>query len=114
MTCTNASHAAAVSNDDTWSMLKPIGTQQVDERESLELRNCACGSTLARVVYTPWHTEVIEHVAVFAAEHGDGELEQLCDDVLAGDTSEELVLSIVDGSTELQEWCARRCRRRAR
>ena len=50
MTCTHSTHRAAVADDVQWSAMRPIGMQQVDETEALEMRNCTCGSTLCRVV----------------------------------------------------------------
>lgn len=51
----------------------------------------------------PGHPELAEHVATYAAERGDTELEQLCDDVLAGLTEEALLLAVVSGDPEVQE-----------
>lgn len=48
--CTAASHQAAVRDDVQWSSMTKIGTQEVDETEALEMRNCTCGSTLCRVI----------------------------------------------------------------
>ena len=51
MICTTLTHAAAVADDASWSLLRPIGIQAVDETEALELRNCPrCFSTLARAI----------------------------------------------------------------
>jgi len=47
--------------------------------------------------------ELVEHVATYAAERGDTELEQLCDDVLAGLTEESLLIAVVSGDPDLQE-----------
>lgn len=52
--------------------------------------------------------ELVEHVAVYAAERGDNALEDLCDDVLAGDSDRCLVLDIVRNEHALLEWCERR------
>ncbi len=52
--------------------------------------------------------ELVEHVAVYAAERGDTGLEDLCDDVLAGDSDRCLVLDIIRNEHALQEWCERR------
>jgi hypothetical protein len=41
------------------------------------------------------NAQLIEHIACYAAEHGHTELEDLCDSVLAGDTSEDLVLAVL-------------------
>lgn len=49
------------------------------------------------------HLELVEHVATYAAERGDTELEQLCDDVLAGLTEESLLLAVVSGDPDLQD-----------
>lgn len=49
------------------------------------------------------HPELVEHVATYAAERGDTELEQLCDDVLAGLTEESLLLAVVSGDPDLQD-----------
>lgn len=48
--CPNDTHRAMVASDAAWSGLRFIGVQVVDEStgEYLELRNCQCGSTLAR------------------------------------------------------------------
>jgi len=54
-------------------------------------------------VTRPAHGELAEHVATYAAERGDTELEQLCDDVLAGLTEESLLLAVVGGDPDLQE-----------
>ncbi len=45
-------HAAMKADRETWSKLELVGVQRApatddDEGYSLELRNCACGSTLA-------------------------------------------------------------------
>lgn len=59
-----------------------------------------------------WDPELVEHVAVYAAEHGDASLEITCDEVLAGLTDEELLHSIIREDAALTEWCQRE--RRAR
>lgn len=61
-----------------------------------------------------YDAELIEHAAVYAAERGDSELEDLCDLVLAGDEPEETVFGIVRNESDLQEWMLRPLRRRSR
>ena len=41
------------------------------------------------------NAQLIEHIATYAAEHGHSALEGLCDSVLAGDTDEDVVLSVL-------------------
>lgn len=67
MTCTVQSHRAAVADDSQWSALRPIGTQEVDETEALELRNCTCGSTLCRVVVLQPVMSMARAVELFAS-----------------------------------------------
>lgn len=50
-----------------------------------------------------WESELIEHLACHAAEVGDTLLEGLCDSVLAGETDEQVVLSIARSDSELAE-----------
>jgi hypothetical protein len=49
----------------------------------------------------------IEHVATKAAELGDTEMEQLCDDALAGATSADIVTCAVHEDERYVEWMAR-------
>jgi len=53
-----------------------------------------------------WEPELVEHVAFYAAQHGDPELEQLCDEVLAGITDEEVLFSRIREDPDLSDWCA--------
>ena len=48
-----------------------------------------------------WERELVEHVATFAAERDNPELESLCDDVLAGVANEQLVFDVIEGDAEL-------------
>lgn len=53
--CTVASHEAVKRDDAAWAALDLRGVQHVEAddagpAEALELRNCACGSTLCRTV----------------------------------------------------------------
>lgn len=47
---TPAAHDRLKRSTDTWVALDLVGVQLVDDELTLELRNCACGSTLAREV----------------------------------------------------------------
>ena len=69
---------------------------------------------MIRGAHKVWEPELVEHVAFYAAQHGDAELEQLCDEVLAGTTDEEVVLSLFREDPKLSDWCApdQRYRRR--
>ena len=44
-------HAAAKRNEALWQTFEYVG-QHSDEVETIEMRNCRCGSTLARVIAT--------------------------------------------------------------
>jgi hypothetical protein len=51
--CSNEQHAAMKTDDAIWYSLEPIGMQEIEAFEDepaevLEMRNCACGSTLCR------------------------------------------------------------------
>lgn len=46
-TCTRESHEASKLTAD-WDSMEYVGIQEVDQDYSLELRNCKCGSTLAK------------------------------------------------------------------
>jgi hypothetical protein len=51
--CTAGHHEALKLDDRRWTALELIGVQviegdEADPEERLELRNCTCGSTLAR------------------------------------------------------------------
>jgi len=48
--CTKDSHEA-LKVDGSWDMLDYVGIQEVNHKYSLELRNCKCGSTLARKIF---------------------------------------------------------------
>lgn len=61
-----------------------------------------------------FEAELVEHVAVYAAEHGDTALEQLCDDALAGATDEQLVLAAIGEDADLTAWCGQDQRYRSR
>lgn len=54
-----------------------------------------------RPVRSHYDEQVVEHVATYAAERGDGDLEKLCDDVLAGHTDVELVFAAISDDDEL-------------
>lgn len=51
--------------------------------------------------------ELVEHVARYAAERGDSELESLCDSALAGETDEQVVLAAIRDDDELAVWVER-------
>jgi hypothetical protein len=57
-----AYHAGLKSDDAQWNALQYVGPQEIDELTFLELRNCPCGSTIARLCHT-------EH-ALFLAKCG--------------------------------------------
>lgn len=61
---------------------------------------------------TPWYPELLEHVAVYAAERDLDGLESLCDAVLAGERNEDEVLSLIGCDDGLKEWCKRPTRKR--
>ena len=61
-----------------------------------------------------FETELVERVAVYAAEHGDTALELLCDDALAGTTDEQLVHAAIGEDADLTAWCGRGQRYRSR
>lgn len=48
--CTPESHNAIKADPQAWSLLKPIGVMVIDDTEALEMRNCACGSTLCKSI----------------------------------------------------------------
>jgi hypothetical protein len=50
-----------------------------------------------------WEPELVEHIAVHAAERGDANLESLCDEVLAGETDEDVFMSAVYADQDLIE-----------
>jgi hypothetical protein len=54
MVCSEAEHERMKADDTQWAALPCIGRQRYDygdgEAETLEMRNCACGSTLVAVV----------------------------------------------------------------
>lgn len=54
-----------------------------------------------------WESELIEHIATYAAQNGDTDLEQTCDEVLAGLADECVLLSMVREDAALTEWCSR-------
>lgn len=54
-----------------------------------------------------WGQEHIEHLALRAAELGDTLTEQLCDEVVAGETDVDVLVSIVDGDWRYGDWMAR-------
>lgn len=57
-------------------------------------------------------TDLIEHAAVYAAEHGDTALESLCDDALeSGDAN--VILAVIREDSDLQEWMLRPARTRS-
>lgn len=56
---------------------------------------------------TCWHPEFVEHLAVWAAEHDRQDVETMCDEVLSGDTDEDVLLGMVSSDPELTEWCDR-------
>lgn len=47
--CTRESHEAAKLTEE-WSSMEYVGIQEADQDYSLELRNCKCGSTLAKKI----------------------------------------------------------------
>lgn len=51
--CTRESHEAAKLDDVAWSSMEYVGIQETDQDYYLELRNCKCGSTLARRIAKP-------------------------------------------------------------
>lgn len=55
---------------------------------------------------------LVEHAAVYAAEHGDSALESLCDDALASGDA-DVILAVIREDDELQEWMLRPSRRRS-
>ncbi len=61
----------------------------------------------APATHCVWDPDLVEHVAVFAAERGDIDLAQTCSDVQAGLTDEELLHSIIREDADLTEWCQR-------
>jgi hypothetical protein len=67
-----------------------------------------------RGAHKVWEPELVEHVAFYAAQGSDTELEQLCDEVLAGITEEEVLFSLIREDPNLSDWCApdQRYRRR--
>lgn len=48
--CTVASHEAAKKDLSAWGNMIFIGIQEVCPEYGLELRNCKCGSTLAKKI----------------------------------------------------------------
>ena len=50
-----------------------------------------------------WDPELVEHLAVWAAEHERDDIETLCDGVLAGDVAEDVLLSMVRDEAALAE-----------
>lgn len=54
-----------------------------------------------------WTDERIEHVALRAAELGDGATEAICDSVLAGDMDAAILVCVVDGDERYREWIER-------
>ena len=52
--------------------------------------------------------ELVEHIATYAAQNGETDLEQTCDEVLAGLTDEDVLLGIVAEDAALMEWTERR------
>lgn len=54
-----------------------------------------------------FEADLVEHVAVYAAEHGDTALELLCDDALSGASDEQLVISAIGEDADLADWCGR-------
>lgn len=46
--CTRESHEAAKLDEKAWLSMEYVGIQESGPEYSLELRNCKCGSTLAR------------------------------------------------------------------
>lgn len=59
MKCTIESHNARKLNDEEWSRMVKVGIQEVCPEYDLELRNCNCGSTLARRI--PPKTKMTHH-----------------------------------------------------
>lgn len=47
--CEPAVHERLKTDPAAWASLKDVGVQLLDGAPLLELRNCACGSTLARL-----------------------------------------------------------------
>lgn len=50
--------------------------------------------------------QMVEHLAIHFAELGDTELERMCDEVLAGQTDDVLLLGIIKHDSSMQEWLA--------
>jgi hypothetical protein len=55
LVCSQALHNALKADDAAWATLPLVGVQHIDAdedgpAESLELRNCACGSTLCKSI----------------------------------------------------------------
>jgi hypothetical protein len=46
--CTTAAHAAIKADAAAWASLRAVGYMDDGRGGRLELRNCSCGSTLAR------------------------------------------------------------------
>lgn len=53
-----------------------------------------------------WEPDLVEHVAFYADQHGDTDLESLCNKVLAGKADEEDVFSAIREDSALADWCA--------
>ncbi|HEY6019892.1 MAG TPA: hypothetical protein VIY48_08310 [Candidatus Paceibacterota bacterium] len=48
-----AYHATLKADPVQWQSLTYVGPQEIDEESHLELRNCPCGSTIAKLVSGP-------------------------------------------------------------
>lgn len=71
-------------------MIAPLG-HAIATCASTEQTAIATLASPARV----WDSELVEHVATWAAEQGDTALESLCDEMLAGVTDEDVLLDSI-------------------